>query len=91
MDEPVEQPVGVGVEHDQADDGEPAGEHTGAEGAQPERPLELGVARADGIGGEEHRRQVGRARDRDYSDHDPGRVEPACEQVAGRVADRDAQ
>src|SRR5207247_726271 len=62
----------------------------GAECAAAEVRLELQATIVCGVGGEVDRGQVGAAWDREDTDEDRGRVQPAREEVAGGVAHWDA-
>jgi hypothetical protein len=82
--------VRVGTQHGHAGQGDRPADKAGRERARTEFPLERRFTEPGGVGSEEHGREVGGGRDGEEADQERGRVEPARELVADRVADRDA-
>ncbi len=78
----------VGAQHEHPDHGHQPGHDRGADGPVAEIVFQIRVGQPMRVGDQEDGRQIGSHGNRQHADQDPGRVEPAGHQVAGRVADR---
>ena len=87
--EAVEERPSIVANDQEAREGERAGHDRGEQRTRPKIVLECRLAESLRIGGEVDGAQIARRRDRERTDEDGGRIQPARDEVASRVADGD--